>query len=263
MHLEAAIFDMDGVITNTAAVHYRAWKSTFDAYLEQVAAKGGRPFREFTHDDYLAFVDGRPRYDGVRTFLKSRGFELPQGHPGEAPNDKSLCGLGNRKDEGFNRILAAEGVEIFDSTIALIQALRAAGVRVGVATSSKNSAIVLDKARIAGLFQASVDGRLAAELGLKGKPAPDIFVLACNRLGARAKRTMIVEDAMSGVQAGVRGGFGLVLGVARDGDAEKLRRNGASLVVRDLSQISLPEIERWFALRASDAKGDAVQARCP
>lgn len=249
MHFDAAIFDMDGVITNTAAVHFAAWKSMFDAYLRTLSARSGQPFREFTRADYLAFVDGRPRYDGVRAFLESRGLKPPPGRPEDAPNEVTVCGLGNRKDAGFNRLVAANGVEIFDSTVALIRALRAKGVKTAVATSSKNSAVVLGKAQIAGLFEVTVDGRAAAELGLNGKPAPDIFLLACQRLGTSPARTMIVEDALSGIQAGVRGCFGLVLGVAREGSEHEMRRNGAGLVVTDLSRVSVEQIDHWFALR--------------
>jgi len=258
MHFDGAIFDMDGVITDTAAVHFSAWKITFDAYFQQIEAKVGRSFREFTRDDYMSFVDGRPRYDGVAAFLASRGLALPMGNPEDAPGDSSVCGVGNRKDAAFNRLIEMDGVEVFDSSVVLIRDLCAKGVRVGIATSSKNCDLVLRKAGLAWLFQTSVDGITAAELKLKGKPAPDIFTLACDRLGATADRTVIVEDAVSGIQAGVRGGFGLVLGVARDGNEEELRRNGAGLIVSDLSQISAEQIDRWFALRSAAQPATAI-----
>lgn len=263
MNFEAAIFDMDGVITDTAAVHFSAWKSTFDAYLTKIAARGRQPFRPFTRGDYLDHVDGRARYDGVCAFLKSRGLDLPHGRPDDGPGDGSICAIGNRKDVEFNRLVAAEGVVIFDSAVALIRQLRASAVRVAVATSSKNSGLVLDKAQIAALFDACVDGRAMAQLGLEGKPAPDIFTLACARLGTVPGRCMIVEDAISGVQAGVRGGFGLVLGVARTGNAEELHRNGAALVVSDLAEISLQQIDHWFALRKRGSGLNRAHARCP
>ncbi|MGA7711133.1 MAG: HAD family hydrolase [Rhizomicrobium sp.] len=246
LHFDGAIFDMDGVITKTAVIHFAAWKKTFDAYLRRSDAEYDASFREFTHSDYLAFVDGRPRYEGVTAFLRSRGRDLPFGDPKDEPNCESICGLGNRKDELLNRMLEEDGVEVFDSTIALIEQLLRNGVKVGVATSSKNGALVLEKAGITELIGASVDGLVSAQLGLKGKPEPDIFVAACDRLGVEHHRTMIVEDATCGVQAGAKGRFGLILGVARQNNAEELRRHGADLVVSDLSQISLCEIDRWF-----------------
>ncbi len=254
MHFDGAIFDMDGVITKTTAIHFSAWKKTFDEHLRNKEAQRGE--REFTHNDYLATVDGRPRYKGVQAFLQSRGLVLPFGDPKDDANRETVCGLGNRKDELFNQVVEAEGVDVFDSTIALIEQLRRNGLKVAVATSSKNCARVLEKAGIAELFDARVDGEISAELGLKGKPEPDIFALASQKLGLERHRTMIVEDAVSGVQAGAGGRFGLTLGVARSGNAEELRRNGADLVVADLSQISLDEINCWFESKR-DNSGDA------
>jgi len=246
MHFDAAIFDLDGVVTDTAALHATAWKSMFDAFLRLKSAKTGVSFAPFTQDDYLAYVDGRPRYEGVSAFLQSRGLTLPEGDPADGPGRETVCGLGNRKDESFNRVLDGDGVTVFESTLALIGALRKAGVKVGMATSSRNGGRVLEKAGIAGLFAARIDGVVAAELGLWGKPAPDIFAVACERLGAARHRTAVIEDAVSGVAAGARGRFGLTLGVARQDNGEELRRNGADLVVNDLSQITLAEIESWF-----------------
>ncbi|MDR3525937.1 MAG: HAD hydrolase-like protein [Rhizomicrobium sp.] len=246
MHFDVAIFDMDGVITDTAQVHAAAWKETFDSYLQDRAALSGNLFEPFTQTDYLAHVDGRPRYEGVDTFLRSHQIDLPFGDPGDMPEQETVCGLGNSKDASFNRILRAQGVKVFGSTIALILALRRDGVKVAVATSSKNGALVLNKAGIAEMFETRVDGVVSAELGLMGKPAPDIFVEACERLGACRHRAMIVEDAVTGVQAGVRGRFGLTLGVAREGNSEALRQQGADIVVSDLSQISVDEIDHWF-----------------
>ncbi len=246
MHFDAAIFDMDGVITDTASVHAAAWKETFDTYLRDHAAQSDTPFEPFTQADYLAHVDGRPRYDGVAAFLRSHRIDLPFGDPSDAPERDTICGLGNSKDASFNRILRTRGVKVFGSTTALILALRRCGVKVAVATSSKNGALVLQKAGIAEMFETRVDGVVSAELGLMGKPAPDIFVEACERLGACRHRALIVEDATSGVQAGARGRFGLTLGVARDGNTEALRQHGADIVVNDLSQISVDEIDHWF-----------------
>lgn len=250
MNFDAAIFDMDGVITRTTAVHSSAWKRAFDEYFRSREAKYSEPFREFTTDDYLRFVDGRPRYAGVDAFLRSRGIHLPLGDPTDGPEAESVCGLGNRKNELFNRVLDDGGVEVYGSTINLIHQMRKNGVRVGIATSSKNCERVLEKAGIAGLFQARVDGVISARLGLKGKPEPDIFAKACNQLGAGHDRAMVVEDAVSGVQAGAKGGFGLVLGVARENNAEELRRCGADIVVEDLSEITLEQIDSWFNKKA-------------
>lgn len=242
---DVAIFDMDGVITQTAAVHSLAWKRMFDEFLRPYAARRGEPFVEFTHArDYLAYVDGRPRYQGVETFLKSRGIELPFGAPDDPPGRETVCGLGNRKNAHFNRIIETEGVGLYDSTIALIHELRAQGVRVGLATSSKNSALVLAQSGTAALFATVVDGLVSEKLGLKGKPEPDIFVTAARQLGAAPDRAIIFEDAVSGVQAGARGGFGLVIGIAREDNGEELRASGADLVVRDLVETSLEEISR-------------------
>ena len=246
MNFDAAIFDMDGVITKTAVVHASAWKRTFDEYLQSRQARFHERFLEFALGDYLAFVDGRPRYAGVTAFLNSRGVRLPHGEPTDAPGTETVCGLGNRKNELFNRVLDEDGVEVYDSTINLIHQLRRCGIRVGVATSSKNCDRVLEKAGIAKLFETRVDGLVSIQLGLKGKPEPDIFTAASERLGAIPKRTLIVEDAVSGVQAAARGDFGLVVGVARENNADELQSNGADIVVRDLAEISLEQIESWF-----------------
>lgn len=243
MNFDAAIFDMDGVITKTAVVHSSAWKRMFDEYLRHQETDS---FQEFTRADYLAFVDGRPRYSGVDSFLESRGIDIPFGDPKDQPGAETVCGLGNRKNEYFNRVLEEDGVEIYDSTIALIKELLKNGIRVGVATSSKNCTVVLEKAGIADLFETRVDGMISAELGLKGKPEPDIFATACDNLGVEHHRAIIIEDAVSGVQAGAKGHFGLTLGVAREDNAEELRRNGADVVVSDLSEISLEDIDSWF-----------------
>lgn len=251
MNFDAAIFDMDGVITRTATVHASAWKRTFEEYLRIRETRFGEAFREFTGRDYLEFVDGRPRYGGVDSFLRSRAIEIPFGDPADQPGMETVCGLGNRKNELFIRVLEEDGVDVYASTIQLIKELLESGVKVGVATSSKNSALVLEKAGIARLFGTRVDGVLSARLGLKGKPEPDIFATACDNLGVRHERAMVVEDAVSGVQAGASGHFGLILGVAREDNGAELRRNGADIVVSDLAEISLVEIDSWFK---SDAR---------
>ena len=201
------------------------------------------PFREFTHaDDYLSFVDGRPRYKGVEAFLKSRGINIPFGEPEDEPGKETVCGLGNRKNEFFNKVLEEEGVGVYDSTIKLIKELLARGVKVGVATSSKNCVLILKKAGITNLFETRVDGVVSAELGLKGKPEPDIFTAASDNLGVKHHRAIVVEDAVSGVQAGRKGNFGLVIGVARENNAHELKTNGADVVVEDLSEVTVDKI---------------------
>jgi beta-phosphoglucomutase family hydrolase len=242
---DAAIFDMDGVVTQTAAVHSTAWKRMFDEYLRSRTARYGEPLREFTHaGDYLSYVDGRPRYQGVEAFLKSRGISLPLGSPEDLPGAETVCGLGNRKNAIFNQVLESEGVRLFDSTVALIGEMRQRGIKIGLATSSNNSAIVLKKTGTAHLFATVVDGLVSAKLGLKGKPAPDIFATASANLGVPPAQAIVIEDAVSGVQAGAKGGFALVIGVARDDNARELRDHGADVVVRDLAETSLEQINR-------------------
>jgi HAD superfamily hydrolase (TIGR01509 family) len=253
LNFDGAIFDMDGVITRTAVVHSSAWKEACDEYLRHREAIHKEPFNEFTQGDYLAFVDGRPRYKGAELFLQSRGIVIPFGDPNDEPGTETVCGLGNRKNENFNAKLEQEGVPIFESTIQLVKQLLLNGIRVGVATSSKNCARVLEKAGVAGLFETRVDGVISAELGMHGKPEPDIFAKACDNLGVRYHRAMIVEDAISGVQAGAKGRFGLTLGVARENNVEELRRNGADVVVTDLSEISLDIINNWFKSKGENA----------
>jgi beta-phosphoglucomutase family hydrolase len=250
LNFDAVIFDMDGVITRTAVVHSSAWKKMFNEYLHYRERQYNERFREFTHaDDYLSFVDGRPRYEGVNSFLRSRGIAIPFGEPEDEPRKETVCGLGNRKNEFFNQVLEEEGVGVYDSTIHFIEELLERGVRVGVATSSKNCALILKKAGIANLFETCVDGVVSARLGLKGKPEPDIFATACDNLRVGYDRAVVVEDAVSGVQAGAKGKFGLTLGVARENNAHELCINGADIVVSDLSEICIDNINSWFATK--------------
>lgn len=247
LQFDAVIFDLDGVITKTALVHSTAWKKMFDDFLRDYSLKNNLAFREFTHaGDYLPYVDGKPRYKGVQDFLKSRGIELPFGDPSDGYEMETVCGLGNRKDYAFNEILTRDGVGVYNSTVELIKQLKENDIRVGVASSSKNCAPVLERAGLLNLFETRVDGVISAELKLKGKPEPDIFTTAADNLGVSYERTAIVEDAVSGVQAGRKGDFGLVLGVAREENENELLVNGADLVVTDLSEISLEGINDWF-----------------
>jgi len=206
-------------------------------------------------------VDGRPRLAGVTSFLRSRGIALPFGDANDDPEKQTVCGLGNRKNALLNQVLQDEGVQVYDSTIRLIHELLQRGVKVGVATSSKNCALVLEKAGIAGLFATRVDGEVSAKLGLKGKPEPDIFAMACTNLRASHHRAMVVEDAVSGVQAAFKGHFGLVVGVARENNANELRLNGADVVVSDLAEISLAEMDDWFKSGHSRKESLAVGTR--
>jgi alpha,alpha-trehalase len=235
---DAVLFDLDGVITATARVHASAWKELFDEYLQQVAERTGEPFRAFdVENDYRPYVDGKPRYEGVRSFLESRDIELPYGDPQDPPDRETVCGLGNRKNVVFNEHLKSKGADVFDTSIALIRELKAKGIKVAVVSSSKNTQTVLQVAQIADLFDMSFDGNDAAQLKLIGKPTPDTYLAAASRLGVAAERAVVVEDAISGVQAGQSGGFGLVIGVDRTGDAAALKENGADVVVSDLGEL--------------------------
>jgi beta-phosphoglucomutase family hydrolase len=244
----AVIFDLDGVITRTASVHSAAWKQMFDEFLKTHAEKTGEPFREFTHTyDYLPYVDGKPRYKGVASFLESRGIGLPYGDPADIPGRETVCGLGNRKNELFNEMIARGDVEVFSTTVDFIEDLRDKDIRVGVASSSKNCRAILDAVGLLDLFDTRVDGIVSAELELKGKPEPDIFTTACDNLGVHYDRAVIVEDAVSGVQAGLRGNFGLVLGIARENNELELKLNGADIVVKDMGEIDIDDVEEWFS----------------
>jgi alpha,alpha-trehalase len=236
---DAVVFDMDGVVTQTASVHQAAWKALFDDYLKQRAATAGDQFREFTPDDYLRYVDGKPRYDGVRDFLASRGITLPWGTEADPPEAETVCGLGNRKNALFQKELHDHGVQVFQSTVALIRELHAAGLRTAVISASKNASQVLQAGGVQDLFEAQVDGQVAEERHLPGKPDPAVFLEAARQLGAQPRRTVVVEDAVAGVKAGKAGGFGLVIGIDRGGNAERLKQNGADVVVKDLEEVKL------------------------
>ena len=237
---DAVVFDMDGVVTQTATVHAAAWKALFDAFLEERARRSGEPFRPFdVESDYLPYVDGKARYDGVRDFLSSRGVELPQGTPADPPDAETVCGLGNRKNDYFLRAVAEQGVRPFPTTVALISQLHEAGVRTAIISASKNTSAILDAAGVRDLFAAQVDGTVAEQLGLPGKPNPAVFVEAARRLGVAPPRAVVVEDAEAGVEAGHRGGFGLVIGVDRSDHAAALRGHGADVVVKDLGEVTV------------------------
>jgi beta-phosphoglucomutase family hydrolase len=234
---DAVIFDLDGVITKTAVTHTKAWKKTFDSYLQVRAKREKIPFEEFTPDDYLNYVDGKPRYKGVSSFLKSRNINLPWGTPEDPPSKETVYGLGNRKNEAFLEILNREGAEVYPSSKTILLELDQCGVKLGVASSSKNCKAVLEAVGLDSLFKARVDGVLAAEMNLKGKPEPDIFIKACEMLNAEPSQSIVVEDAVSGVRAGANGNFGLTLGIARKNNSGQLQKNGADYVISDFSDI--------------------------
>jgi len=244
---KAVIFDLDGVITKTALVHSEAWRSMFNEYLHEREKNYNEPFREFTHEvDYLKYVDGKPRYQGVKSFLQSRNIDLPYGDPSDGPEKETICGIGNRKNVAFNNTLQESGVEVYDTTVQLIHQLLANDKKIGVASSSKNCLPVLEAAGLADQFETRVDGVVSAEMGLKGKPDPDIFSTAAKNLGVEPVHAVVVEDAVSGVQAGKQGNFGLVLGIARENNDRDLLANGADIVVSDIGEIGYEGIEDWF-----------------
>lgn len=235
---DAVIFDLDGVVTRTASVHASAWKQVFDEFLRRRAERSGQRFEPFEIEtDYPQHVDGKPRYDGVRDFLASRGITLPEGKPEDAPDRATVCGLGNRKNELYNDLLESGGVEVFEDTVERIRHWRELGFKTAIVSSSKNCAAVLEAAGLTDLFDVRVDGSVAARLGLEGKPAPDIFVKAAELLGVEPARAAVFEDAVSGVEAGRAGGFGWVVGVDRVGAKEVLLRSGADTVVSDLREL--------------------------
>ncbi len=246
-HFKCAVFDLDGVVTQSASIHSEAWKTMFDEYLKVWSAEKGVEFREFTNADYLKFVDGKPRYQGCKSFFESRGVELPFGDPSDGPDVISICGLGNKKNVLYTSILGEKGAEVFPTSVEFIRELKRRGIRVGVASSSANTKMVLQKAGLTDLFETRVCGIVSAEMSLKGKPNPDIFVVAAKALGFDPVDTMMVEDAIAGVQAGAAGKFGLVLGIAREIPAAELQQNGADLVVGDLGEITVDQVDEWFA----------------
>jgi alpha,alpha-trehalase len=246
---DAVIFDLDGVITRTAVVHENAWASLFDSYLRGRSVENQEVFEPFTSEDYGLYVDGKPRYDGVKSFLESRGIELEWGHPSDPPESETICGLGNRKNAEFLRLVAKDGVEPFESSVRLVHALQDAGVGTALFSASRNVAEVLEAADISDLFPVIVDGRAVSELGLAGKPQPDQLLETARRLGASPRRTAVVEDAISGVMSGRRGGFGLIIGVDRKGQAAALAEH-ADVVVSDLDEVDVDPKDDEPAMRS-------------
>lgn len=247
INFKAVVFDLDGVITKTALVHAAAWKKMFDDYLKSREERFNETFVPFTHaKDYLPFVDGKPRYKGVADFLSSRNIELPYGDPEDAPDLETVCGLGNKKNEAFNEVLDRDGVEVYQTTIDFIHFLKENDIRIGVASSSKNCRKVLKKAGLLELVETVVDGTDSVRLNLKGKPEADIFTTAADNLGVAYHESIVFEDAVSGVQAGKAGNFGLVLGLAREENIQELKSAGADIVVEDFGDLKVEGLMAWF-----------------
>jgi len=235
---DAVLLDLDGVITDTARIHAQAWKVMFDEYLRAHAARAHQPFRPFEiHSDYALHVDGKSRADGVRDFLKSRGILLPDGTADDPPLRETVCGLGNRKNALLNETISTGGVAVYPDSVDLLHKLQACGFKMAVVTSSQNCASVLNAAGLAEMFDLQIDGNVIRDRHLAGKPAADAFLSAAKALQVAPSRAVVVEDAISGVQAGRNGKFGLVVGVARTGNHAELKRHGADIVVSDLAEL--------------------------
>ncbi|MCX0241991.1 beta-phosphoglucomutase family hydrolase [Streptomyces drozdowiczii] len=232
--IQACLFDLDGVVTRTAVVHAAAWKATFDAFLRE---RDGADFRPFTDSDYDEYVDGRPRADGVRSFLASRGIELPEGTPDDPPDARTVNGVGNRKNELLLEKIRTDGVEPYEGTLRYIDAVRAAGLATAIVSSSANTRDVLHSIDAEQLFDVRIDGVVARERSLPGKPHPDTFLAAARDLGVDASRAAVFEDALAGMDAGRSGHFGFVVGVDRVGQTDALYAHGADRVVKDLAEL--------------------------
>ena len=236
--IQACLFDLDGVLTDTASVHAEAWREMFDGFLAARAGReGAEPVPFDVERDYSLFIDGRQRFDGVRTFLASRGIELPEGTRDDPPEAETVGGLGNRKNELVLDLIRSRGVRRLEGSVRFVEAVRDAGLRRAVVSASANCREVLEAAGIAELFEVRVDGVVAMQEGLRGKPAPDTFLAAAGRLGISPAASAVFEDAIAGVEAGRAGNFGLVVGVDRVGHAEALSAGGADLVVQDLAEL--------------------------
>lgn len=236
--ITACLFDLDGVLTQTAKVHNAAWRETFDAYLRDRAERTGEPFRPYDPgDDYNKYVDGRPRADGVRTFLGSRGITLPEGTPNDPPDAETINGIGNRKNELLLRHIRDDGVEVYPGSVAYLKAVRESGLRRAVVSASANCRDILTVTGLIDEVEVVVDGIVARRDNLRGKPHPDTFLDAAKLLGVAPSAAAVFEDALAGVEAGSAGDFGLVVGVDRVGQTDALYKHGAHVVVRDLSEL--------------------------
>jgi beta-phosphoglucomutase family hydrolase len=232
--IHACLFDLDGVLTSTATLHEEAWKRTFDDFLRR---REGADFVPFTEQDYNQYVDGRPRADGVRTFLASRAIHLPEGAPDDQPGAETVNGVGNRKNELLQRIINERGVDAYPGSVRYLEAVHDAGLRIGVVTSSANGEAVLKAANLERFVEARIDGVVISDRHLHGKPAPDSFIAGAQALKVEPENAAVFEDALAGVQAGRAGGFGYVVGVDRANQADALRQHGADVVVEDLAEL--------------------------
>jgi beta-phosphoglucomutase family hydrolase len=236
--VRACLFDLDGVLTDTASVHAAAWKQMFDDYLRMRSERDGTPFREFdVNTDYGPYVDGRPRLDGTRGFLRSRGIDLPEGSPDDPPDAETLWGLSTRKNDLVQEKIRTVGVDVYPGSVRYLHAVKAAGLATACVSSSANAEQVLQVAGLTDLIDHRVDGVVAKERGLPGKPAPDTFLAAAADLGFAKEQAVVFEDALAGVESGRAGGFGYVVGVDRVGHADALKEHGADVVVRDLEEL--------------------------
>ncbi|OBF30358.1 hypothetical protein A5724_24420 [Mycobacterium sp. ACS1612] len=236
--VRACLFDLDGVLTDTASVHKKAWKAMFDAFLRARAERTGEQFVEFdVASDYLTYIDGKKREDGVRSFLASRDIALPDGAPDDDPSTETVHGLGNRKNDLFHQTLREDGVKVFEGSRRYVEQANAAGLAIAVVSSSANTREVLEITGLDKFVQQRVDGVTMREEHIDGKPAPDSFLRAADLLGVEPAEAAVFEDALAGVEAGRRGNFGCVVGVDRVGQADALRRNGATTVVTDLAEL--------------------------
>ena len=235
---DAVLLDLDGVITDTASIHAACWKQMFDEYLQNRATQRGEAFRPFDIEtDYRLYVDGKPRFDGCRDFLTSRGFQLPEGSAADPPEAETVCGLANRKNDLVNKIIEEKGVKPYEGSVKFLQQLDHQQFKIAVVTSSEHCDTVLRVAKLDAFFDVRVDGNMIHARKLAGKPSPDTYLMAATLLGVEPRRAIAIADALSGVEAGRAGKFGLVIGVARKGTAEELRHHGAHLVVKDLKEL--------------------------
>ena len=237
-HIKAAIFDLDGVITDTANTHAKAWKLMFDLYNERRQNEGKEPYQTFTiENDYIQYIDGKPRYMGVKDFLSSRSIELPFGNREDKADMETVCGLGNMKNHIFLETVEKEGVKVLEENIRKAKEWKKAGIRTAIVSSSKNCRMILQAVNLEDLFETRIDGLVSAEKNYKGKPAPDIFVKAAENLGIDPSESLIVEDALAGVEAGRNGHFGLVIGIAKEEHEEEMKKHGADIVVENLAHL--------------------------
>jgi trehalose 6-phosphate phosphatase len=250
-HYDGGIFDLDGVVTHTAQVHSRAWKKMFDEYMSQWSVRNNKEQAPFDMDtDYPIYVDGKPRYQGAQSFFESRGIELPFGDPSDPPSTETICGLGNRKNEIYRELVKTDGVGIFDPTVQFIKALRSRNMKIGLMSSSKNTRDIIRIAGLVELFDAVVDGITAEKEGMRGKPHPDVYLRCAEILELDPSRAFVVEDAASGVEAGSRGKFGVVVGLAHGGQEQALSEAGADVVISDPAALTVEAMDKWFAERA-------------